>query len=626
MSPMIKVANLTKTYGSQVLFDSASFNINSQERVGLVGRNGHGKSTLFRLLLGQEEPDSGQIVVPRHYSIGHLAQHLHFTQPTVRDEACQGLPADLQHDAWRVEKILSGLGFAESDLDRAPAEFSGGFQIRLNLAKVLVSDPDLLLLDEPTNYLDIVSIRWLIKFLNGWKKELLLITHDRSFMDSVTTHTMGIHRCKIRKLAGGTEKYYSQLAQDEEVYEKTRLNDEKKRQEIERFITRFRAKARLAGLAQSRMKALEKMEKRERLTKIENLDFEFSAEEFPAKVMLAAEELAFAYPGQLRPLIEHLSFTLEKTDRIGVIGKNGKGKSTLLRLLIGELTPVHGEVKRHPRLSTAYFGQTNIDRLDNAKTVEEEIMDADPNANRRKARDICGAMMFSGDAALKKVSVLSGGERSRVLLGKLLLAPAHLLVLDEPTNHLDLDSSEALLEAINAFPNAAIIVTHNEDFLHALINKFVVFDQDRVFTYTGSYQNFLDDVGWEDEAGAAGPRLRPAPPAADAPAEPDAAPAAGRKQARQVKAAVVQEKTRVLKPLEIKIKEMEKSIERLEAEKSRVDQAMIQASIDGDAPSIAALPKQARDLEQQLEFLYGKLDLATREFEKKKAEFEAKLR
>lgn len=626
---MIKIANLTKAYGSQILFEDAGFNLNSQERVGLVGRNGHGKSTLFRLLLGQEEPDEGQIVIPRDYSIGHLQQHLHFTRPTVLDEACLGLPPDQQHDTWRVEKILFGLGFSEAAMQRPPAEFSGGYQIRLNLAKVLVSDPDLLLLDEPTNYLDIVSIRWLIKFLNAWKKEMILITHDRSFMDSVTTHTMGIHRRKIRKLAGGTEKYYSQLSQDEEVYEKTRLNDEKRRQEIERFITRFRAKARLAGQAQSRMKTLAKMEKREKLEKIENLDFEFNVEDFPAKIMLAAEALAFAYPGQTHPLIEDLDFEVEKEDRIGVIGKNGKGKSTLLRLLIEELTPVRGQVKRHPRLSTAYFGQTNIDRLNPEKTVEEEIMDADPSTNRRKARDICGAMMFSGDAALKKISVLSGGERARVLMGKLLVQPAHLLLLDEPTNHLDIESSEALLEAIDAFPGAAVIVTHNEDFLHALVNKFIVFDHDRVFTYVGSYQDFLDNIGWEDEGGASkARRLRTPAPDTETAFAANAAPVQPvvKIDLRKAKAALSQEKSRALKPLESQIREIEKSIEHLEADKARAEQDQIRASMNGDAQAIAELPKRIRDLEQQLDFLYGKLDSSTREFEKQSAAFAEKMK
>jgi len=627
---MIKITNLTKTYGPQLLFDSASFNVNPRERVGLVGRNGHGKSTLVRLLLHQEEPDSGEITMPKGYVVGHLEQHLHFSQPSLLEEACLGLPPEQENDRWRVEKILFGLGFTESDLERHPGEFSGGYQIRLNLAKVLVSDPDLLLLDEPTNYLDIVSIRWLEKFLNGWKKELILITHDRTFMDSVTTHTMGIHRRKIRKIQGNTEKLYNQLAQEEEVYEKTRLNDEKRRKEIELFVTRFRAKARLAGLAQSRMKTLQKMEKRERLEKIENLEFEFSAEEFPAKVMLETHGVSFGYPGQA-DLFADLDLVVEKRDRIGIIGKNGKGKSTLLRLLAEELNPVSGSIKYHPKLKTGYFGQTNIQRLDASKTIEEELTAAEMTNNRRRARDIAGAMMFSGDMALKKIQILSGGERSRVLLGKLLLTPNHLLLLDEPTNHLDMDSCGALLEAIDAFEGSVIIVTHDEMFLHQIPTKFVVFDRNRAFVYHGTYQEFLDEIGWENEESEA---KRGGKPQEDAPAPEEAAApdpqspaeeAACRKDVKKAKAALIQEKSKVLKPLEKRIKELEVMISRLEQEAEQNNQKLVEASMANDVPALVELPQKNQQLKQQLDFLYLELDKVTTDFEKRTNEFEARM-
>src|SRR3990172_2950016 len=260
---MIQANNLEKSYGRQLIFDDVSFTINPGERVGLVGRNGHGKTTLFRMILNEEHPDAGAIRIPNHYHIGHLSQHLKFTEQTVLQEACLSIPKteDGRDESYKVKAILSGLGFASDDLELNPAALSGGFQVRLNLAKVLVSEPNLLLLDEPTNYLDIVSIRWLIQFLRNWKNELIIITHDRSFMDSVTTHTMAIHRCGIRKIAGPTENVYQQLLMEEEIYEKTRVNDEKKRNEIEQFINRFRAKATKAKAVQSRVKALQKKER-----------------------------------------------------------------------------------------------------------------------------------------------------------------------------------------------------------------------------------------------------------------------------------------------------------------------------------------------------------------------------
>jgi ATP-binding cassette subfamily F protein 3 len=255
---MIKFIDINKSYGQQVLFDGLNFAVNRGEKVGLVGRNGHGKSTIFQMILGQTEIDSGTMLIPKDYRIGHLKQHLDFTKPTVLEECCLGLQPDQEYETWLVEKALSGLGFSTEDFDRSPSEFSGGYQIRMNLAKLLVSDPDMLLLDEPNNYLDIVAIRWLEDFLKSWEKELMLITHDRSFMDAVVTHTVAIHRARAKKVEGDTDKLYNQINQEEEIYEKTRLNEAKKRRQEEIFIARFKAKASFASRAQSRVKMLEK--------------------------------------------------------------------------------------------------------------------------------------------------------------------------------------------------------------------------------------------------------------------------------------------------------------------------------------------------------------------------------
>ncbi|MGD8257671.1 MAG: ATP-binding cassette domain-containing protein, partial [Desulfobacterales bacterium] len=239
---MIRVENLTKRYGNRLLFDGITFSLNSKERLGLVGRNGHGKTTLLRLITGEERPDSGSVFIPRHYRLGYVKQQLDFKENSVLEEGMTALAEHERDHYWKVEKILSGLGFSEEDLQRHPNEFSGGYQVRLNLVKTLVSEPDLLLLDEPTNFLDITSIRWIEQYLSTWPHELMLITHDRSFMDKLVSHTMGIHRRRVRKIAGNTAKYYDQIAQDEEVYEKTRIKDERRRKEINQFITRFRAK------------------------------------------------------------------------------------------------------------------------------------------------------------------------------------------------------------------------------------------------------------------------------------------------------------------------------------------------------------------------------------------------
>lgn len=281
---MISIENISKGYGGNTLFEDTGFRLNRRERVGLVGRNGHGKTTLFRIITGEESPDTGTVIIPKNYRIGYVRQTIEFTENTVLREGMRGLRGEETDHFWKVEKILFGLGFSQADMDRSPLEFSGGFQVRLNLAKMLVSDPDLLLLDEPTNYLDITSIRWIQGFLNAWPREVMLITHDRGFMDKVVTHTVAIHRKKMRKIEGDTGKLYAQIAQDEEIYEKTRVNDERRRKEIELFITRFRAKARLANMVQSRVKTLGKMEKKDKLDELKNLDFSFRSKPFRGKM------------------------------------------------------------------------------------------------------------------------------------------------------------------------------------------------------------------------------------------------------------------------------------------------------------------------------------------------------
>ncbi len=495
---MIQISNLSVGFGGQELLRDVSFNINAGERIGLVGRNGSGKTTLFKILTGEISPDEGTITKPKNYTVGYLKQHLKFTMPTVLEEACLGLPDYEKDQIWKAEKMLMGLGFSEKEQELPPAYFSGGFQVRLNLAKVLLSEPHLLLLDEPTNYLDILSIRWLSKFLRQRDNEMMIITHDREFMDSVTTHTMAIHRKKIKKIEGDTEKLFNQIAVEEEIYEQTRIREEKERAKTEEFINRFRAKANLASMVQSRIKALERMEKKEELEKTAELGFRFNTLPFEAKCPMRIENLCFGYTND-KMLIQGLTIDINKHDRIGVIGKNGRGKSTLLRLMQGELQPLKGTIKRHPMCATGYFGQTNIERLDNKKTIEKELASVRPDLKYQEIRNVAGAMMFTGDLALKEISVLSGGEKSRVSLGKILLNPANLLLLDEPTNHLDMESCGSMMAALDIFEGAVVIVTHSELFLHHLANRLIVFTEKGADVFEGTYQEFLDRVGWEEE-------------------------------------------------------------------------------------------------------------------------------
>ena len=495
---MLQINNLSLSFGPQELLSNVSMNIHSGERLGLVGRNGSGKTSLFKLITGELTPDGGHIALPKNYTIGYLKQHLNFEEPTVLQEACLGLKEDEQDQVWKAEKILAGLGFSEDDFYQSPLEFSGGFQVRLNLAKVLLGEPHLLLLDEPTHYLDIISIRWLTKFLQRWPNELIIITLDRDFMNSITTHTMVIHRQKIKKMEGDTNKLFQQIAVEEEVYEMTRQKEQKKRDETMEFINRFRAQAARASLVQSRIKSLEKMGTKEELSRVMELGFRFNSMPFQGQNLIRAADLTFGYTPE-RVLIEGLTIDIGKKDRICVVGKNGKGKSTLLRLLAGELEPVRGTITRHAACQMGYFGQTNIERLNPALSIDKELANVRPDLSYTEIRKTCGAMMFSGDLALKPISILSGGEKSRVSLGKILLSPTNLLLLDEPTNHLDIESCDSMIAALDDFPGGVVIVTHSEMFLHHLANRLIVFNEDRVFVFEGTYQEFLDQHGWEAE-------------------------------------------------------------------------------------------------------------------------------
>ncbi len=612
---VIQVSNLTKAYGTQVLFEDVGFSVNAGERIGLVGRNGHGKTTLLRMITGEEKPDDGIIGIPNGYTVGYLSQHLAFSEDTVLGEACLGLrPSDDGADeSYKAETILMGLGFSTDDFLRYPLDLSGGYQVRLNLAKLLVSQPNLLLLDEPTNYLDIVSIRWLMSFLKSWKEELILITHDREFMDSVTTHTMGIHRTRIRKIEGPTDKLYQQILLEEEVYEQTRINEEKKRKEVEQFISRFRAQATRARAVQSKIKALQKRERIEKMSDIKDLEFEFVPAPFTGKALLEARTLTFSFDAGGPPLIEDLDLVIGKRDRIAVIGKNGKGKTTLLNLLAGELQPLKGEVVRHSQLKTAYFGQTNIQRLSPSKTVEEEILDVLPVYSKGTARNICGVMMFEGDAALKKVSVLSGGEKSRVLLGKLIVSPANLLLLDEPTNHLDMESIDSLLEAIDAFEGAVVIVTHSEMILNAVAARLVVFDAGSVKVFEGTYRDFLERRGWKDEAEVLDRDKKDVIKKNSS---------ANRKELKRLKAELINDRSRILTPLQRRIPEVEEEITRLEEQMNKDTHALVKASTKGDGDSIRRLSMSIHESRGKIDALFDELETLTNELNARAKEFE----
>lgn len=588
---MIQAKNLSKHFGTQDLFNNVGFQLGPRERVGLVGRNGSGKSTLFKLILKELSPDSGEITIPKGYRLGALEQHIHFTKPTVLEECVQVLNPDdfLEHEA---EKILFGLGFTDEDMQKDPKSFSGGYQIRINLTKVLLQSPNLLLLDEPTNYLDIVSIRWLKSFLKNFPGEIMLITHDREFMDDVVTHTMGLHRQQLKKIKGDTAKFYEQILQEEEMYEKTRGNLDKKRKEMEAFVERFKAKASKAAQAQSRMKALEKMQTMDKLADVDSLGFRFRFIECPGKQIAEVKSLSFSYPDKPKDLLFHnLSFPINREDRIGIIGKNGKGKSTLLNVIGGNLNPNSGKVSFHPSCQLGHFGQTNINRLSMEHTIAEEIQAENTDLTISGVRNICGTMMFDGDLAKKKIKVLSGGERARVLLGKILAKPANLLLLDEPTNHLDMESIESLTEEIGNFPGAVVIVTHSEIMLRNLATKLVIFHNGNAEFFNGTYDDFLEKIGWESE------EVKPK----------NMKRKLTEKEIKQRRAEITLERARLTKPIKEEIEKLEGEITKSEDLLKRINAELEKATLSNDTAKLTDYAHAVGKLNQQIDDLFEKL-------------------
>lgn len=588
---MIQVEGLSIGHQGIFLFDEVSFSIQPGEKCGLVGRNGSGKSTLIKLLTGQDTPDSGNMTFRKGYTIATLEQHIAFTQDSVLQEALCHLPLEAQSQSYKAEKILHGLGFTDEVMAKAPSLLSGGYQLRLHLAKALLSEPDCLLLDEPTNYLDIITIRWLTELLRNWKGEFILISHDREFIDSVTTHTMGIHRQKVRKVKGSTLNYYEQLCQEEEIHQRTVENLEKKRAHLQSFIDRFGAKATKAAQANARKKMLARIPSLERLKELYQLDFGFNEAPFPGNKMIEASHLSFSYQNNL-PIIDDFSLTLERGERIAIIGKNGLGKSTLLKLLAKDLTPQAGSIKFSDNVKLGYFGQTNIDRLHNEHMIEEEISTANPLLTYSEVKAICGLMMFSGSLADKPISVLSGGERSRVLLGKILAAPCNILLLDEPTHHLDMESIEALIDALEDFQGALILVTHSELMLKRIVfDKLVICRQGKQELFLGDYEDFLEKKGWEGESILPSKRK-----------------GKDSREIKQQRADLIGQRSKALKPIDQKIASLEKQLHTLEAE-LQTEHRMLAAEIPlPQGASMQDVAKSASIRQRTIEEIYHQLE------------------
>jgi len=531
---MISANNISVYFGGQELFDKVSFMVNKGDRIGLVGKNGAGKSTLLRILSGEQSPNEGSISTPNESTLGYLRQDLEFEEGrTVQQEAELAFKeikeleekinainlemserTDYESDAYMqlitdlnelnerfgllggytiqsdMSQVLLGLGFQLDDFSRQTNEFSGGWRMRLELAKILLSKPDVLLLDEPTNHLDIESIVWLEGWLKSYSGAVVLVSHDRTFLDAVTNRTIDLILGKANDYKASYSKYIELRKDRQEKQIQSKKNQDKEVKQTKMLIEKFRAKKSKAAFAQSLIKKLDKMD----VIEVEQDDtasmhFKFPPAPHSGKVTLKVNDVAKSYDDL--QVLKGINLLLERGEKIAFVGKNGEGKTTLAKVIVDAIS-YDGDVEYGHQVKMGYYAQNQSELLDEDKTIIEVIEDAADEQSRPRVRDMLGSFLFSGDAAQKKVKVLSGGERARVALCKLLLEPVNLLIMDEPTNHLDMISKDILKKALNKYDGTLIIVSHDRDFLQGLTQKVYEFKDQNIKEHLGDIHDFLN--------------------------------------------------------------------------------------------------------------------------------------
>lgn len=537
---MLNIHNLSVSFGGEYLFDKISFRLNSGDRVGLIGKNGAGKSTLLKLLSKDAEPDTGVIASDKEVKIGFLRQDIDFEQGrTVLEEAYQAFEEikelelqldDINHQLAErtdyesesysqiivdlndvthryeilggynyqgdTEKILQGLGFLRQDFDNKTDTFSGGWRMRIELAKLLLQNNDVLLLDEPTNHLDIESIIWLEQFLKNYPGAVVIVSHDKMFLDNVTNRTIEISLGRIYDYNKPYSKYLVLRAEMKGQQLNAQKNQQKEIQQAERLIEKFRAKSTKASMAQSLIKKLDKIERievDEDDNSVMNLRFPISIT--PGKIIVEMEGLSKSYGD--KQVLNDIDLLLERGGKTAFVGQNGQGKSTLAKIMVGDLQ-YDGHLKLGHNVQIGYFAQNQAEYLDGTRTVLDTMIDAANEKTRSKVRDILGSFLFRGDEVEKYVRVLSGGERNRLALAKMLLQPFNVLVMDEPTNHLDIKSKNVLKQALINFEGTLILVSHDRDFLQGLTNKVYEFKDRKIKEYLGDINFYLDQRKVED--------------------------------------------------------------------------------------------------------------------------------
>ena len=613
---MISLDGITVAFGSSVLLDHVSFHISDDDKIGLVGKNGAGKSTIMKIICGLQSPTSGQVDKPAHVHIGYLPQIMeHHRGRTVLEEAMTAFEATLQterdiEDISRqlsdrtdyesdeylalinrlnelndhlsmsqsepmevsARKTLLGLGFRDDELGRKTETFSQGWNMRIELAKILLSKPDLMLLDEPTNHLDIESIEWLENYLKSCRSSILLVSHDRKFLDNVTNRTVEIMLGRIHDYKVPYSKYLElraeRIAQQTAAYE----NQQKMIEKTEEFIERFRYKATKSNQVQARIKALEKLDRLE----IDETDGSAMLVKFPpaprsGDVAFKANDLTVGYPQKV--VFRNADIEIKRGEKVALVGRNGEGKTTLMRVVMGELDPISGEAKVGHNVSIGYFAQNQEDVLDKTETVFGTLDRIAVGDIRTRLRDILAAFLFKGEDIDKRVSVLSGGERARLGMAKLMLQTYNFLALDEPTNHMDIRSKDILKQALKSFDGTLLIVSHDRDFLDGLVDKIYEFRDGKVKEHLGGVQEFLERRKLENLQELERKEVKPVQNASAKTAEAPSAP--------KQDFAAMKEQSRQNRKIKDRIAWLEKEIEKIEARMKAIE-AVLQSPSEKD--------------------------------------------
>ncbi len=641
---MLSINHLTIQYGGKHLFKDVSACIHGRERIGLVGVNGSGKSTLLKIMSGMLETDDGVITRSRHATVGYLPQEvisvvqgrtlyeeaetafadtlalqkeleeIHVELACLRPEdprhsellRLQGeIQLRLEHaDVFciraRIEKVLTGLGFRESDFDRNCLSFSGGWLMRLMLARLLLAEPSLLLLDEPTNHLDLETVTWLEGFIKAYRGAIVVVSHDRAFLDAVTSLTWELGQGNLTVYAGSYTKYVAAKKARTEALQAAHANQQARIRETMRFVERFRAKATKARQVQSRVKQLEKMELVECAPPEHGISFSFPPSAPGGRMAVTVDRLAKGYAG--KAVFTDVSFSLERGNKMAVVGPNGAGKSTLLRLIAGMDQPDGGSIIPGHALMPAYFGQHQAQDLDpDASVLETVEASAASGMTTTRIRSLLGAFLFRGDDVEKKVSVLSGGEKSRLALARMIASPANLLLMDEPTNHLDILSQEVLEAALRRYDGSIIVVSHNRYFLDRFVNRVLELNNGCASLYEGTMGEYLEKkassgAGERKTADEGGPASR------DNNEEQN--PRARTKEERQAQARLRQEKNRRLSSLRKEIERTEGEIGALETQKAELERRLADPGIYGDKNTVSEINGAYHTAIKRLEDLY----------------------